>query len=252
MKRTITRLAVISAIIITSCQKEPSVELPPATITDKVKTYTEDLTSPSTGHSVATFNLEYDANNRITAMVSTSDPGFKFIYSYPSDNIVYSDLYAGGILGIHNESYMVNNHIDSSFEYNDSGDSTTQKYIYNSSGDYIKLYEYDYSKLTGAVLDNTTVYTYDGKGNQLTAEDSYGEGELYTYYDDKVYAQPLIGPSVIPNVKRNLIKTYSTTSGGITQETATLTYTFDDKNRISTEKWVTDGGYVLIKTYTYY
>jgi hypothetical protein len=251
MKKTITNLAaLVSIIIISSCQKEPSVDLPAAT--DRVKTYTEDITSPSTGHTVTVFNLNYDGSNRITSMVSVSDAGNKFVYTYPSANIIYSDFYSGGVLGIHYEAYMLNNRIDSAFEYNDTNDSTTQKFIYNSSGDYVKLYDYTYSKLSGSVLDNTTDYTYDGSGNQLTAEDSDGNGELYTYYDDKVYAHPLIGPPLIPNVKRKLIKTYTVTSSGIPQETATLTYTFDSNDRISTETWTTDGGSVLVKTYTYY
>lgn len=250
MKKTIANLAALTLIVITSCQKEPGVDLPAAT--DKVKTYTEDLTSSSGDHTVTTYNLNYDGSNRITSMVSVSDPGNKFVYSYPADNIIYSDLYVGGVMGIHYEAYMVNNRIDSAFEYNDSNDSTTQKFIYNSSGDYVKLYEYTYSKLSGSVLENTTNYTYDGSGNQLTAEDSDGNGELYTYYDDKVYLHPLIGPSLIPVVKHNLIKTYTVTSGGVPEGTATLTYTFDSNDRISTEKWTTDDGSFLVKTYTYY
>jgi len=251
MKITLTRLtAILWIIFFTSCQKDAGGDLPAAT--DKVKTYTEDITSPTFGHSVITYNLTYDAGDRITSMVSAVDAGNKVVYSYNSANTVISELYDGGVVGIHDESYLVNNHIDSSFQYNDTGDSSTSKYVYDASGNYIKSYEYDYFKLTGAQLTNTTTYTYDANGNQLTSQSTSGEGETYEYYPDMVYIHPLIGPPLIPAVKRHLIKTHSATSGGVVQATATLTYTFDANDRISTEKTVVDNGTVVIKTYTYF
>lgn len=251
MKKIIANLFTCGLVcFIFSCQKGTNDDLPAAT--DKVKTYTEDITSPSFGHIVTTYNLNYDASDRITSMVSTSNAGDKFVYSYPSDNTIWSDLYVGGALGIHYEGYYKNNSIDSAFQYNDSGDSSTEKYIYNSSGYFIKSYEYNYSKITGAVLDNTITYTYDAGGNQLKAEGTDTNVETFEYYSDKVYLYPLIGPAVLPAVKRNLLKSHTLTSNGFHVGTGNYTYTFDSNDRISTWTETTDDGTVVIKTFTYF
>jgi len=120
---------------------------------------------------------------------------------------------------------------------------------------YVTTYFYDdagrRTKVKNA-LNQETIFTYDANGNQLTSQSTSGEGETYEYYPDMVYIHPLIGPPLIPAVKRHLIKTHSATSGGVVQATATLTYTFDANDRISTEKTVVDDGTVVIKTYTYF
>src|SRR4051812_2157369 len=163
MKQHLTSLAIIlSIVIISSCQKEAGGDLPAPT--NKVKTYTEDVTSSILGNSVTTFNLSYDGSNRITSFVSATDPGSKLIYTYPSENSLTSELYNSGELQIHQDCYLINNRIDSTYQYNNTGDTTTQKYIYNSAGDWTKTYEYDYSKNSGSDLFNTVTYTYDGKG----------------------------------------------------------------------------------------
>lgn len=252
MKKNLTTLAVtINCIILfTSCQKNAGGDLPAST--DRVKTYTEDVTSSVSGHTVTTFNLSYDGSNRITALVSASDPGNKITYTYSSANVISSDLYNAGVLQIHEDSYLVNNRLDSTYQYNSDGDTTTEKYFYNSSGDWTKSYEYDYSKVTGSDLSNTITYTYDANGNQLKAEGTDSNVEIYEYYADKVYLHPLIGPSLIPVVKHNLIKTLTITSNGYPVGTLTYTYTFDSNDRISTEKAVADDGSVIVKTYTYF
>ncbi|MES1225686.1 MAG: hypothetical protein ABUT20_59965, partial [Bacteroidota bacterium] len=217
-----------------------------------VKTNTEDIESPAFGHSVVTYNLTYDASNRVISLVSAANSGNKFVYNYDLPNTIAVDLYNDGVGGLPDVSYLVNDHIDSSFQYNDSGDSSTTKFIYDAFGNYIKLYEYDYSIVTGSQLTNITTYTYDANGNQFTAQGTNGEGEIYEYYTDLVYVHPLIGPPLIPAVKRNLIKTHSVTTNGVVEATATITYTFDSKDRMSTEKTVVDDGTVVIKTYTYF
>jgi len=241
---------IVCSVFITSCQKDSGGDLPATT--DKVKTYTEDVTSSYTGHTVTTYNLSYDGSNRITALLDAADPGNKITYAYNSDNTIASDIYSAGALLIHEEFYMVNNRLDSTFQYHTAGDTTTEKYLYNSAGDWTKSYEYDYSKVTGSDLFNTITYTYDGNGNQLKAEGTDTNVETYEYYADQVYIHPLIGPSLIPVVKHNLIKTQTITSNGSHVGTLTYTYTFDSNNRMSTEKAVADNGSVIIKTYTYY
>lgn len=251
MKKVIANAFVCGIMSFTfSCQKGSNDVLPPANT--KVKTYTEDITSPSFGHVVTTYNLNYDASDRITSVVSSTNPGDKFVYSYPSDNAIWSDLYVGGALSIHYEGYYKNNSIDSVFQYNDSGHSTTEKYIYNSSGYFIKSYEYEYSKVAGSVLSNTITYTYDAGGNQLKAEDTDTNVETFEYYTDKVYFYPLIGPALIPSVKRNLLKSHTITSNGSHVGSGSYTYTFDSSDRISTWTETVDDGTVVIKTFTYF
>ncbi|MEJ0105418.1 MAG: hypothetical protein WDO19_23930 [Bacteroidota bacterium] len=251
MIKNLTRLAVILPVIFfTSCQKDQSGDLPAAT--DKIKTYTEDITSPGIGHSVVTYNLKYDANDRITSLISASDPGNKIVYTYNTANSFSSDLYNANVLESHEELYLVNNYVDSTYQYNNTGDTATEKFIYNAAKEWVKSYEYSYSKLTGAVLQNTITYTYDGNGNQLKAEGTDTNVDTYEYYPDLVYIHPLIGPALEPPVKHNLIKTHTSTSNGYSIGTAIFTYTFDSNNRISIEKAEVDDGSVVIKTYTYY
>jgi hypothetical protein len=250
-KNTPANLALIILILlIVSCQKGTNDELPAAT--DRVKTYTEQITSSGLGNSVTTYNLNYDANNRITSMVSATNPGDKIVYTYPSDNTVISELYIGNVLGIHHETYNKDNHLDSTFQYNDSGDSSTERHIFNASGDWIKTYEYEYSTITGAMLTNTTTYTYDANGNQTKAEDTDTNVETFEYYTDKVYIQPLIGPALIPNIKRNLMKSHRLTSNGYEVGVGNFTYAFDNNDRISTITETTNDGSVVVKTFTYF
>jgi len=95
MKKNIALITTIVACIIScsSCQKNGSDNLPAST--DKVKTYTEDIISPGIGHSVMTFNLTYDANDRIISIASATDPHFKTSFSYNSANAYMSDTYSG-------------------------------------------------------------------------------------------------------------------------------------------------------------
>ncbi|MGC4037954.1 MAG: hypothetical protein QM764_18475 [Chitinophagaceae bacterium] len=238
-------------VLVVACQKEPNEQLPQST-GNKLKTYTEDVTDINSVHTVDSFVLAYDGSDRIISMTSVADTGQKFTYSYPSGNTIVKKVYIDGALSLHVEDFYVNNHVDSSFSVNDAGDTTTVKFIYNTAGQWAKQYEYDYSKVTGAVLFNTTNYTYDGGGNQVKEEDSNGQVIAYDFYTDKTYYHPMIGPAYIPVTKEYLIKTITVSSGGSVVETAAVSYTFDSKDRITSEKTVTDLGTVIIKRYTYY
>lgn len=251
MKSKLTILSgVWSLILFSSCHKNAGSDLP--TSTDRVKTYTEDITSAGNGHSVTTYNLTYDANNRLTSFVSASDPTFKVTYSYTGTDSYTSDSYSGSDF-IREYFYYKSNRIDSTFQYNNTGDTSTEKFLYNGSGLFAKSFEYEYSAITGSDLQNTTTYTsYDANGNLLSSEDTDGNADTYEYYPDLVYIHPRISPALIPVIKRNLIKTHTVTINGSHVGTGTFTYTFDSNNRISTEKTEIDDGSVVIKTYTYY
>ena len=251
MKKIIPLPAVISFIILfSSCQKETSNS--PLTTTDKVKTYTEDVTSASIGNSVTTYNLSYDGSNRITSLISASDPGTKFLYTYTSATTYSMEIYSSNALVIHEDFFLhSNSYPDSTYQYNNTGDTSTEKYVYNAKNQPIIMYEYDYSKITGSDLWNTISYTYDADGNLVKAEDTDTNIETYEYYPDLVYISPATTPYLKP-IKHNLLKKFTLVSNGSTVGSSTHSYTFDSKSRISTDKAITTDGSIIVKTYTYF
>lgn len=253
MKR-ITLFAAVAIFILalSSCQKESSNDpLPGASL--KLKAYTEDIRSGVLGNSVTTYNLNYDGNDRMTSMVSASNPGNKFVFAYPSSSKYTMDLFVDNVFELHAD-YLLNSHsmFDSSFQYNNTGDTITEKYIYNPAQQLTKLYEYDYYQVTGSSLWNTTTYTYDGAGNLVRSEDT--DDYVYTseYYTDKVYLMPQLMPVFVPGQKVNLIKKLTLTISGTVDASAAYTYTFDSKDRVSTETQEYSDGDVVIKTFTYF
>jgi hypothetical protein len=246
---------VFSTIILTACQKENSQDQTAINTSDRVKTYTETVTSSFIGNSTTTFNISYDNKGRVTGAVAANSPGDKFVYAFPSDNKFTMDLYNSNILSIHEDFYLnAASFIDSTFQYNDTEDSSTEKYTYDANNQLIKLKEYDYSKTTGSSLYNTTTYTYDANGNLIKTLDTDGEMHTYEYYTDLSYSLPLItGPlNTSATKKMNLVKKLTVSHSGVVDDSAQYTYTFDDKNRISTEKAEISDGSIVTKTYTYF
>lgn len=246
---------VFSTIILTACQKETSQDQAPDHTSDRVKTYTETVTSSSIGNSTTTFNISYDDKGRVTSVVSAASPGDKFVYSFPSDNKFSMDLYNLNNPSIHEDFYLnAASFIDSTFKYNDTKDSSTEKYTYDANNQLIQLKEYDYSKLTGSSLYNATSFTYDANGNLIKTIDTDGEMHTYEYYADLSYALPLVtGPlNSSATKKKNLVKKHTVSYNGVDEGSAQYTYTFDAKNRISTEKAEVNDGSIVVKTYTYF
>lgn len=253
MKKNFLFPAIIALIILFSaCQKEPD-NNPPPTQQLKLKTYTEDVRSGILGNSVTTYNLSYDGNDRLASMADASDPGNKFVFAYPSSSKYTMDIFGDNIFVLHAD-YLLNSQslIDSSFQYNNTGDSSTEKYVYNPAHQLTKLYEYDYSKVTGSSLWNTTAYTYDGAGNLVKSEDTDDYVYTYEYYTDKLVLMPQLMPVMVANQKVNLIKKLTFTESGTLQASVNYTYTFDSKDRISTIRHDYNDGDVVIKTFTYF
>jgi hypothetical protein len=255
MKRITLFLITLSFLYLTSCQKEIE-----GTITDVdtsvsylVKTYTETVTSTSTGNISTTYKLSYDANNRITSMISVPNPGDKFMFTYTSDTKFIMELFSDNLLSIHHESYANSlSLIDSTFQYNDTQDTMTEKYIYNASNQCIQTIEYEHiGGISG--ITNITTNTYDANGNLTKTVDTKGSVETYEYYTDLIYRTPIITAffiSPITTEKKQLVKKRTTNAVG-GEMVFDVTYTFDTKGRISTEKEVNEDGDTLLKTYTY-
>lgn len=231
-----------------SCSKETSISNDTPLSGAWPKTYTEDVTSSSLGHVVETFNLSYDGDHRMVSMVSASNPGNKFLYQYNGSSSYTMDLYLNNELNIH-EKLWVNSlsFIDSTFQYNDTHDTLTEKYIYNSAKQLIQKNEYDYSTANGSVLSNTTHYTYDNNGNLIKESDDYSTTQ-YDYYFDKPYSLNF-SAAYFP-LPKYFVKT-ETYDDGSDIVTLTHTYTFDGSNRLISDKAVSSDGGIVIKSYTY-
>jgi hypothetical protein len=247
MRFTKILFTIFIALGFASCQKEISTDNGNTPTSSKIKTYTEDVTSGS-GHSVITFNLAYDSNDRLISMVSAASSGDRFEFQYSNGSFT-SDLYNSNALSIH-EVFFINRNslLDSTFQYNDTNDSSTEKYLYNSAMQLTTLKEYDYSLVTGPLLFNTENYVYDSNGNVIKMTDN-SSVTTYDYYTNLVNNLVLL-PDYLP-VNKNLVKTTTSNLGGTTT-TLNHTYTFDSNNRISTERIIVDSGEIAIKTYTYY
>lgn len=246
MRKNFCFLIIISTILLFSCKKDN-----PATPTNnapRVKTYTEAISGNGTSIT-ANYNFTYDSQNRITSMYLVSQPSEKFAFTYDSDNQVSIDILSSSG-NIHTEAFFKNSFLDSTYQYNDTQDTSTEKYVYNASNQLTKLYEYSYSN-GHILLSNTTSYTYDSNGNVVKTEDTDNNVETFDYYTDLVYAMPVLSPA-LPYKKANLEKTHTVISNGSTVGSATSTYTFDSSNRISTITQTTSDGYVVTKTFTYF
>ena len=247
MKLTKIFLSLLIPCIVASCQKDTSSENTGPQASPKVKTYTEDITAGGT-HSVTTFNVAYDASDRVVSITSAASPGDRFVFQYSNGNYT-AEIFNANLLSIH-EVYFLNSNslVDSTFQYNDTNDSSTEKYIYNSAKKLVTLREYDYSIVTGSQLFNIASYSYDASGNVLTESDN-SSVTTYTYYPDLVN-NLVFGTPYVP-VNKNLVKTATIVSGGTTV-VLNHTYTFDASNRLSTDKIIADSGEIVIKTYTYF
>src|SRR4051794_1495825 len=143
MEKTLLSATLFAFFLFISCKK--SNDNPSTGSAFLPKTYTEDIRS--TGfNSLTTYNLTYDGNNRITSMTSIPEPAInKFIYTYSSNNSLTMDLYNSNVLSIHEILWLNSSGaLDSTFQYNDSHDTSTEKYIYNSSKQILQIKNYNY------------------------------------------------------------------------------------------------------------
>ena len=228
-----------------SCKKEDSTNNNGNT-SSKIKTYREDVIA-GTEHDSATFDVGYDNSDRIISLISESNPGDKFLYSYGTGKNTM-DIYNSGVLSIHNEFYLDSrSFIDSAFQYNDTQDTSSDKYVYNSANQLIKDIFYDIEDGV-ATIDDETDYTWNSDGNISQSTDGSATNS-YEYYTDKLNNINLfVGFSA---TSKNLVKTTTGDLGG-QQDTFTHIYTFDSQNRVLSETASDNIGNTVMKTYTYY
>lgn len=232
-----------------SCKKSESSGGNNTSNFNKLKLYIEDG-SQSSYNAVDTFAVSYDGDNRVTAL---SSPNLKFVYTY-AGNSFNVDLYEFNQLQVHEIDFINSTSlVDSSFQYNNTNDSTTEKYVYSGTMLTKKL-EYIYSKVSGSQIDAEDDYTYDNSGNMIKDVSSDGNGNInsvsaFTYGTTAVNV--LTGPVYLPHNKYlPLTQTQKDGSGNLIA-TVTYTYTFDSKGRLTQETDTLNNGEIVIKKYVY-
>jgi hypothetical protein len=237
----------LTVFVLVSCKKNSGTNA--AENANKLKTYIENDTVGGTIQS-DTFAVSYDNDNRLTGLVS---PNLKEIYAYQSKSYTL-DLYVNGVLNVH-EMFFINGSslVDSTIQYNNTNDTTTEGYVYNGTT-LTALLTYDYINNI-ASIDSRDDYTYDNNGNLLkdVQSDGYGNVSLvyaYTYTTDPITAR--IKPTYYPLQAKYLPATLTLTDGfGNPQGTITYTYVLDSSSRLTKETDAADNGDVSTKTYIY-
>ncbi len=237
----------LAVCLIVSCKKNSGTNA--AGSGNKLKTYIENDT---VGGQIAsdTFAVSYDNNNRLTGLVS---PNLKQVYTYASNSYTL-DLYVNGVLNVH-ENFYINGSslVDSTMQYNNTNDTTTEGYIYNGTT-LTTQFTYDYINNI-ANIDTRDDYTYDNNGNLLKDVQSDGYGDIsqvttYTYTADPIGAR--IKPTYYPQQAKYLPATLTLTDGfGNPQGIITYTYVFDSSKRLVKETDRGNNGDVSAKTYIY-
>ncbi|MEP7081103.1 MAG: hypothetical protein ABI784_10265 [Ginsengibacter sp.] len=239
-------LSLCTSLLILSCQKEVSTG-GGTPVSLKLKSYIESYTS-SGGSGNETFNVSYDGSNRISGLTAASNPGNKFTFSYPTSDKVVMNIITNGSVEITVNYYLKNGIVDSNFQTTTNLDTLSSKFLY-TSGRLIQQKDYEYN--FGPKLSNVLNFTYDANGNIIKSQGSNGEVETYTYYADKINTTPIIFPALPPITGKNLIQTYTLTSGGTVDASYTATYTFDSNNRLTVIKETYTDGTIVTKTFVY-
>src|SRR5690349_11505744 len=240
---TLVRSLLVIAIFVftfSSCKKDDSVQSPAPT--ERIKTFTESINSSVFGVNSVTYNLSYDDQGRLSSMINTENAGNRFAFTYVQSGF-NMDIYSNNSIVIHEDIFLNNNRIDSTFQYNDEGDTTSEKYIYNPGNLLVKLNRYLYSDGVSD-LDETVNYTYDANGNLLTETSNYTNIE-YEYSGstpDMIQFFPLY---YTPSQK---MPSRVIDHSGFT---ADHTYTLDSKNRLVSEVIVLNTGDTVTHTFTY-
>jgi YD repeat-containing protein len=245
MKKLTLLAGAILIICFYSCSKSNDT---PSSSSSLPKTYTEEVRS-SVENVLVVYNLTYDNKNRLISMAATPEPSIlKFTYQYPDDKTVFMDLYQSGQLNIHEIIWLNSfSFIDSTYQYNDTQDTTTEKYFYDGNHLLTLTNEYEYANSVSS-LSGQTQYTYDNNGNVLTQTDNTGTTS-FTYYTDLPFNLTMGQPWL--NTPKYFIKTTESNPSG-TPLTTTHYYKFNSNNLlIQDSAYVSGADAIVIKSYTY-
>lgn len=241
--KPITLLTAVSVVVLlASCKKNSDTS--PSGVSSKLKYYIEDARATPYG-TVDSFSVGYDNNNRITSLTGKS---ISFAYAYNGNTGYTLDLFEMGQLSIHEIGFIKGSYVDSTFQVNNTQDTTTEKYIYSGTQLTSRI-TYDYSNGLPLVHDREN-YTYDGNGNLTKAVQLDGTTTTYTYTDKPF--QLTVNPTYQPLQAKNLPATEKKTDGGgNTIATVTYSYEFDGQGRVTKETDSISGGFVVVKLYVY-
>ena len=243
----VSALSLVAVLILnTSCKKDKAAG---SSGRQKLKSYTEDITAVGIGHVVETFNINYDAQDRITSIVSTTKPGHRLEYNYlNNDKFTFEQIEDNKVM-LHRD-YFINGEIgkvDSLYQYNIRKDTLSFKYFYNKENKILKQKEYLLTYYLPPVWYNTIDYIYDAKGTLTKKQESFAD--ISYQYDAEYKNTTLIEPAYIPTQELLPTHTYNTRFG--TTITTEHTYAYDDKGRLISERAASNDGRITIRTYTY-
>jgi hypothetical protein len=249
---------ILIQLLLVSCQKQLDIEIPTGgggggVITSKIKTYIESINGVAD-----TFNVVYDASDRISS-ITHLPPGIgKFAYEYNGTTSINFKIYDGignTNVSIH-ESYYLNSNqkVDSSFQYNDTQDTSSAKFIYNQANLLTEARYYENDAAGKSILITVENYTYDAIGNRLTtvirsAGNNIISTTTYTY--NNILNNTWLVPANLPPSNKNLPLTQVETNA-LNVETSRLTYeyTFDAQSRVIAIK-LSSSGIIVWKYFSY-
>jgi hypothetical protein len=249
--RTKTWLTATMALgLLASCKKNSGTNSGNNGNLSKVKMYIEDVHVPPYNQT-DTFYLAYDNDGRLTSMTG---PTLKFVYAYLTSNSFSFDLYENGALSIHEIAYIKGSYVDSTFQYNNTNDTSTQKYVYNGNL-VMSETDYTYSVLSAPAPFRRETYTYDANANMIKDVEDDGTGRInntttYTYTDKPL--QFTVNPIYYPMMSKNLPATMKVVDNlGNVSGSVTYSYVFDSSGRVIKETDTEANGQYVIKTYSY-
>lgn len=179
-------------------------------------------------------------------MINAANSGDKFLFTYNTGGFDF-DIFASGQLTIHELVFLNAGLMDSTIQYNDEGDTTSEKYFYNGDKLLTKLNRYVRTN-SQDVLDDVVQYTYDSNKRLLSESDNFSVTN-YEYNGSElnnINVFPLYTSTSVALPSRVLF-----TSGG-EQTIIDHTYTFDEKNRLTVDKAVISGtSEEVTKSFTY-
>ncbi|MGF2414586.1 MAG: hypothetical protein ACQUYJ_19780, partial [Ferruginibacter sp.] len=184
--------------------------------------------------------------------------GYQFLYTYNGTSGYVMELKKGTHLNIYLVNFLNSSLlIDSSFQYNDTKDSTTMKFIYNASKQVVEQKTYSYSLSKGIALSRRDTFTYNTEGNVLTHTElgvngttNYTETYTYTNFAGSNFGY---GTPYAPSMYKKLPATISIYYPGSNQTVVSnFTYVFDSSNRLIKSTQINSAGNSLVKQLEYY